>query len=72
MTLHSISFAPSTCLTPAFPGPSMHLHISFKLEPVVEHEYCGYWLNATALVTPSLRICSRQSSVSGWTYRNAV
>ena len=29
--------------------------MALRLEPVVEQEYCGYWVNATAFLTPSLQ-----------------
>ena len=30
--------------------------MAVMLDPEVVQEYCGYWLNATALSTPSLKI----------------
>ena len=37
--------------------------IAFRLLPVVEQEYWGYWVNAIALSTPSLR---KRESISEW------
>lgn len=48
------------------------LYISLMELPVVEQEYCGYWVKATARVTPSRFISARHSSVSGFAYRKAT
>lgn len=42
-------------LLPSLLELAKYLYIAFKLLPVVEQEYCGYWLKATALSTPSLK-----------------
>jgi hypothetical protein len=45
---------------------------SLREEPVVAQLNCGYCVNATARSTPSRRIASRHSSVSGLAYLNAT
>ena len=63
ITLHSMS-----PISPAFP----FLNISFRLLPVVLQLYWGYWVNATARLTPSSFILFIASSVNGLVYRNAT
>jgi len=63
MTLHWNSLPDSAALP--LPNSTLCFHISLKLLPVVEHEYCGYWVKAMARSTPSRFISSRHVSVSG-------
>lgn len=64
ITLHSISGSSSPAL--------LFLNSSFRLLPVVLQLYCGYWVNAIALLTPSAFISRAVSAVSGRTYLNAT
>ena len=78
MTLHLIP--PSTPLSSDSFRPSnrcLHFHSSFSELPVVEHEYCGYCVKATALPplpfpNPSSSSFAYISSVSGLAYRKAT